>query len=99
MSEQSEEVELTFRLHEDVSPVGVFANFANVWHTPHDFTIDFATMPSTPPQQGDSHVEGLIVARVKMPTSVIFSLARAISENVNSYESSYGALTPPPPSD
>lgn len=97
MADQPASQELTFRLDDDVSPGGVYANFAGVWHTEHEFTIDFAALPHSPTGPNSESVEGLVVARVKIPPSVIFAIARAISENVAKFETQYGALTPPPP--
>lgn len=95
MADQPQEV--TFRLDDGTQPGGVYANFAGVWHTEHEFTIDFAVVPHSPIGPDTSSIEGLVVSRVKIPPSVIFAIARAISENVDKYENQYGALTPPPP--
>jgi hypothetical protein len=76
---------------------GVYANVVAIWHTAHDFTLDFAVAGM--PQAGDDNatvVPAEVVARVKVPTSVIFQIAQAIATNVDSYERSYGPLTPRP---
>jgi hypothetical protein len=76
---------------------GVYANVVAVWHTAHDFTLDFAVagMPQ-PADDGTPVVPAEVVARVKVPTSVIFQIAQAIATNVDGYERSYGPLTPRP---
>lgn len=89
--------EVSIRLDEDVPAGGVYANFAGVWHTEHEFTLDFAVLPHSPIGSDSDSVEGLIVSRVKIPPSVIFAVVRAISENIDKYENQHGALTPPPP--
>ena len=33
-----------------------------------------------------------VVARIKVPTQVIFQLARAIADNVDRYEQQYGSI-------
>ncbi|MEO5899400.1 MAG: DUF3467 domain-containing protein [Ilumatobacteraceae bacterium] len=70
----------------------LYANVARVWHTPFEFTLDFGVV-------GPSHdsTEGLVVpvtrvTSVKIPTSVIFTLARAIAENVDAFENTYGPI-------
>ena len=74
---------------------GVYANVAGVWHTPHDFTLDFALMGMV-----STGLDGIplascpVVARVKVSPSVIFQIAKAIAENVDEYEQVYGAITP-----
>jgi hypothetical protein len=45
---------------------------------------------------GELVVPTPVVARVKVPTSVIFEIARAIAENVDRYEASYGPIPQAP---
>lgn len=74
---------------------GVYANVVGVWHTPHEFTLDFALMGLPQPQSdGSVAVEAPVVARVKLPISVIFQLAQAIAGNIDLYEKSHGPLPP-----
>jgi Protein of unknown function (DUF3467) len=70
----------------------LYANVARVWHTPFEFTLDFGVAGA--PQDGE---DGLVVpvsrvTSVKIPTSVIFTLARAIAENVDAFENTYGPI-------
>lgn len=74
---------------------GVYANVAAVWHTPHDFTLDFALMGMIAAgPDGNAMANCPVVARVKVSPSVIFQIAKAIAENVDEYEQVYGAITP-----
>lgn len=76
---------------------GVYANMANVWHTPHEFTIDFfaqALPGSVDDGSGGQVVPFVGVTRVRVPPSVIFELARAISINVDAWEQSTGRQVP-----
>jgi hypothetical protein len=77
----------------DDMKAGVYAN----WHGPYEFTLDFgvAGMPEHD-QNGELVVPTPVVARVKVPTSVIFEIARAIAENVDRYEASYGPIPQAP---
>jgi Protein of unknown function (DUF3467) len=76
---------------------GVYANVVAVWHTAHDFTLDFAVAGmSGTDEEGGAVVPAEVVARVKVPTSVIFQIAQAIATNVDGYERAYGPLTPRP---
>jgi Protein of unknown function (DUF3467) len=68
----------------DVQP-GVYSNLVRIWHTQFEFTLDFATLGETPNVP--------VVARVKVPTSVIFQIASAIAQNVDMYEQKYGPIT------
>ena len=91
-SDESPKIALT--LADSVPPGGAYANLAVVWHTEHEFTIDFATLPANPAESQNGDNPGVVVARVKVPPSVIFNIARAISESVDQYEQQYGRLTP-----
>ena len=77
----------------DEKKAGVYANVAAIWHGPYEFTLDFgvAGMPDTA-ESGELFVPTPVVARVKVPTSVIFEIARAIAENVDRYEKAYGPI-------
>jgi Protein of unknown function (DUF3467) len=81
---------------------GVYANFLGVWHTGHEFTLDFAS--TQPPQVEDPEddqslvrVPCRVVARVKVPVTVIFDVLRALNENMTRYETSFGEITRPGP--
>ena len=79
---------------------GTYANHVVVWHTFHEFTLDFSVAPTVPAEvtdeSGNVVIPSQVVARIKVPHSVIFEIARAISTNVNEYEQSFGAITPQP---
>lgn len=75
---------------------GSYANLASVWHTAHEFTLDFgATMPPESAPNGEVTVPVKVVARVKMPVSVIFDLLKAINANMTIYEETYGPISGP----
>lgn len=73
---------------------GVYADRALVWHNEHGFTIDFVVpmMPPTPGEDGTMTQQATVAARVRLPVSVMFQLARAIAENVSQYEAKHGAI-------
>ena len=79
---------------------GVYANFASVWHTVHEFTLDFAsTLPAEQGQQDDGApltvVPAWVTARVKLPPTVVFDLIRTLNENMTRYEQRYGPIAHP----
>jgi hypothetical protein len=84
---------------------GVYANMALVWHTPFDFTLDFAALqPTVPDAAGEPVTPARVVARVKFPPSQIFQLLQAINANMTKYEEAFGPITapaqePPPAAD
>lgn len=73
---------------------GVYSNFLAAWHTPHKFTLDFSV--TQPPQQAgdDLLVPVRVVARVKIPPTLVFDLIRTIDNNLSRYESNYGRIRP-----
>lgn len=80
--------------------VGVFSNFMTVWHSPHEFTLDFAT--TMPPERKDPEdedspvvVPARVTARVKIPVTMIFDVIRAINENMTRYEEAAGPIKRP----
>lgn len=76
---------------------GVYSNFLAVWHTPFEFTLDFAS--TQPPQLADPEdpespvtVPCRVVSRVKIPTAVLFDVLRALNENMTRYEATFGEI-------
>jgi hypothetical protein len=74
---------------------GMYANFLGVWHSPYEFTLDFAV--TQPAQQTDEMVTVpcRVVARIKMPVGVIFDAIRALNDNMTKYEETFGEIHRP----
>jgi Protein of unknown function (DUF3467) len=78
---------------------GVYANGLNVWHTPHEFTLDFVVNAEPPKQATGPAGEQVItapqrlVARVRIPPGMVFDLIRAINNNLTNYEQALGQIT------
>lgn len=84
----------------DDMTVGVYANFMTIWNSgPHDFTLDFAVvgLPEESAEGKGMVVPAQVVARIKVAPSVVFLIAQAIAQNVDTYEKRYGPITPRPP--
>jgi uncharacterized protein DUF3467 len=67
-------------LRQELMP-GVWANFAQVSHSEHEFTIDFVRMDGTAPPPG----RGIVVARVSMSPLFITQLIDALQQNWAGY--------------
>jgi hypothetical protein len=67
-------------LRQELMP-GVWANFAQVSHSQHEFTIDFVRMDGTAPAPG----RGIVVARVSMSPLFVTQLIDALKQNWSGY--------------
>lgn len=73
---------------------GSYSNFVGVWHTPHEFTIDFcSTQPNNPGEE--LKLSAVAVSRVKLPPSLVFDVLRALSDNLDKYEKTFGPIRRP----
>jgi Protein of unknown function (DUF3467) len=81
----------------DTLAAGVYANFLGVWHTAHEFTLDFAvTQPAslaqTPDGDNVTRVPCQVVARVKVPPTVLFDFLRTVNDNLATWERNFGGV-------
>ncbi|MEX2423409.1 MAG: DUF3467 domain-containing protein [Acidimicrobiia bacterium] len=80
----------------DDQEAGAYSNVLAIWHTPHEFTLDFAvTLPPMQDAQGNVTVPARIVARVKIPPTVAFDVVRTLNTNLTKYEAKYGPIQKP----
>jgi hypothetical protein len=76
---------------------GAYSNFLSVWHSPSEFTLDFAvTQPTELVDANDPkspvRVPCRIVARVKIPPRLIFNILQSLNENMTKYEAAFGEI-------
>ena len=81
---------------------GVYAHTVAVWHTAYDFTLDFAVtelmQPSNPADpESPPEVPARIVARVRIPPTLVFDLIRTINARMAAYEKEWGEIQRPEP--
>jgi Protein of unknown function (DUF3467) len=77
---------------------GVYANFLAVWHSPHEFTLDFCSTQPPRPAENDPDrtvMPSLVVSRIKIPVTLIFDVVRALNENMTRYEETFGEIRRP----
>lgn len=92
-----QEVSFEFRIAPELE-VGQYANVLGVWHTAHEFTLDFSvTLPPVAPTDDSEGaiVPCQIVSRVKVAPSLIFDLLRTLNENMTRYEAQFGEIQRP----
>ncbi len=69
---------------------GVYANFAVVSHSGHEFTLDLCQVQ--PEEAQTEYVAADLVARVHLPPTLIPSLMRALEANLGAYERQFGTV-------
>jgi len=72
---------------------GYYANVVSVWNTPYDFAIDFCI--NQPYAAGPGAMAAQVVARVRIPPTLVFDLLQALNQNLGQYEELYGKLKRP----
>jgi hypothetical protein len=67
---------------------GVYANLLGVWHTAHEFTLDFAAAMS--------QEDGMLgVSRIRVAPTVVFEMMQNINRELAIYEQKFGAIRRP----
>ncbi|WP_296194565.1 DUF3467 domain-containing protein [uncultured Microbacterium sp.] len=84
----------------EITP-GNFADFANVWHTPTVFVMDFVTLTQPPREVVDDNgltstvVPGRVVSRIRIPPEQVFELAKALTQQLEYWEIETGRRSAP----
>lgn len=76
---------------------GVYANVVLAWHTAHEFTLDFGSTLPAEVKDDLVTVPAHVVARVKLPPTVLFDVLRTLNENMTLYEKAFGEIKRPEP--
>lgn len=79
---------------------GVYANALSTWHTPYDFTIEFAAIERPQPLDEDDPEAGTVTpcrvgVRVKIPATLMFDVIRALNAEMTLYERDFGEIRRP----
>ncbi|MDN3497192.1 DUF3467 domain-containing protein [Planococcus sp. APC 4015] len=76
---------------------GSYADFANVWHTPTVFVMDFLTLAQPPHDEVDAEtgdrrtvVPARVVGRIRIPPEQVFELAKALTQQLEFWEQETG---------
>jgi len=82
--------------------IGVFADFAAVWHNPTSFVIDFLSVVApTGPQRLEPDgptvpvMSARVAARVRIPAEQIFRVIGALQEQADQWLAQSGKSEPP----
>lgn len=74
---------------------GRYSNLLSVWHTQHEFTLDFAVLPQpTVVEEGTTEVQvqAQVVARLRIPPTLLFSILQTLNTNLSRYEENFGEV-------
>jgi hypothetical protein len=79
---------------------GVYANALTSWHSPHDFTLDFAAMQRPEPfdpadPESEVSIVCRIVVRVRVPLTMMFDFIREMNHSLTGYEQEHGEIRRP----
>ncbi|MEU1971749.1 DUF3467 domain-containing protein [Microbacterium sp. NPDC019599] len=75
---------------------GVFADFANIWHTPNTFVLDFLSVKGPVLQEGEhARLPVKVAARVRIPPEQIFPLIDALTQQGQRWLQETGRSAPP----
>lgn len=83
--------------------VGVFADFAGIWHTPTTFVLDFMSLTAPGPQLQQVDEAGDVVgalpakvaARVRIPAEQVFQIVAALQQQAEQWLTETGRPEPP----
>ncbi len=82
--------------------IGVFADFASVWHTANTFVLDFLATVQPPSPQVDETgavvgtvLSAKVAARVRVPSEQIFLMISALQEQADQWLAETGRTEPP----
>lgn len=94
---ETPKVRFDFELPDELQG-GVYANLLNVWHTPYEFTLDFSVIQPTTQQPVEGEVPVIparVVARMRIPPSIVFEVLKALNCNMTRYEAKLGPSSNP----
>ena len=88
-----------FETSAEASP-SVYANILGVWYSPYEFALDWGLADEGEAEDPDDPTSPLrvpvsIVARVRVPTGLVFDVLRALNEAMTSYEAIFGEIRRP----
>jgi len=79
---------------------GVYANNLHIWYSPYEFVLDWGLTGRVEAEDPDDPTSPLripisVVARVRVPTGLIFDVLRALNEAMTGYEAIFGEIRRP----
>ena len=84
----------------DEAGTAVYANIVSIWYSPYEFALDWGLTEAAEAEDPDDPTSPLripvsIVARLRVPTGLIFDVLRALNEAMTDYEAIFGEIRRP----
>jgi hypothetical protein len=93
------EANLDFDITPDVRR-GAYANMLNIWYSPYEFALEWGL--KEPPEEVDPddptsplRMPVSVVARILVPTGLMFDVLRTLNEAMTGYEAIFGEIRRP----
>jgi hypothetical protein len=82
------------------APRSVYANVLGVWFSPYEFALDWGLTEPVEPEDPDDPTSPLripvsLVARVRLPTRLVFDVLQSLNEAMTRYEAIFGEIRRP----
>jgi hypothetical protein len=82
------------------APPSVYANILGVWYSPYEFALDWGLTEPVEPEDPDDPTSPVripvsLVARVRVPTGLVFDVLRMLNEAMTRYEAIFGEIRRP----
>jgi hypothetical protein len=82
------------------APRSVYANILGVWFSPYEFALDWGLTEPIVPEDPDDPTSPLripvsLVARVRLPTTLVFDVLRSLNDAMTRYEAMFGEIRRP----
>jgi len=83
---------------------GVYANALSVWHSPYEFTLDWAVTSHAERADPDDpgaglHLAATVVSRVRIPVALVFDVLTTLNHAMTGYETIFGEIRSTRPND
>jgi len=93
------DIDFNFDVSEEAG-AAVYANIVSIWFSPYEFGLDWGLTEAAEAEDPDDPTSPLripvsVVARLRVPTGLIFDVLRALNQAMTRYEAIFGEIRRP----
>ena len=93
------DIDFNFDVSEEAG-AAVYANIVSIWFSPYEFGLDWGLTEAAEAEDPDDPTSPLripvsVVARLRVPTGLIFDVLRALNQAMTGYEAIFGEIRRP----